>query len=238
MDQAVNRSYQFLFFDLDHTLWDFERNSVATLSDLYDELKLKERGITSFEDFNEVYHEINNKFWERFRKGFISRHDLRWKRMFQTLLHYRIPDERLAVNMSERYLEILPTKTHVFPYALDVLEFCRENQFSLHLITNGFEETQKMKLKNSGMFEFFDKMITSEQAMTMKPNKEIFEYALQQTGATVSNSLMIGDALDVDILGAHNVGMHSVYFNPHRLGHNDEPTYEIHCLSELKNIIQ
>lgn len=237
MDQTIKHPYSFLFFDLDHTLWDFEKNSIATLFDLYHEMKLMERGILSFEDFNDVYHEINNKFWDRFRKGFISRQDLRWKRMFQTLLHYRIPDEALAVKMSERYLEILPTKTHVFPYAIEVLEFCRENQFGMHLITNGFEETQKMKLKNSGMHEFFDKMITSEQAMTMKPNKEIFDYAFQQTGATASNSLMIGDALDVDILGAQNAGMHSVFFNPNRLGHNNEPTYEIHCLSELKNIL-
>lgn len=237
MAQAVTHPYQFLFFDLDHTLWDFEKNSVATLFDLYHEMKLLERGIHSFDDFNEVYHEINNKFWDRFRKGFISRQDLRWKRMFQTLVHYRISNEKLALEMSERYLEILPTKTHVFPYAIELLEFCRDKNFSLHLITNGFEETQKMKLKNSGMIEFFDKMITSEQAMTMKPNKEIFEYAFQQTGATAANSLMIGDALDVDILGAQNVGMHSVYFNPNRLAHHDEPTYEIHCLSELKNIL-
>lgn len=237
MDQTVNRAYQYLFFDLDHTLWDFEKNSVDTLMDLYHEVNLQARGILSFDDFNEVYHEINNKFWDRFRKGFISRQDLRWKRMYQTLLHYRIPDETLAVKMSERYLEILPTKTNVFPYTLDVLEFCRDQKYGLHLITNGFEETQKMKLKNSNMYEFFDKMITSEQAMTMKPNKEIFEYAFQQTGAKPSNSLMIGDALDVDILGAQNVGMHSVFFNPHRQDHMNEPTYEIHCLSELKNIL-
>lgn len=229
--------YHYLFYDLDHTLWDFEANSVETLRDLYQETGLQERGISDFNDFNQVYHEINDKLWDRFRKGFLTRQDLRWKRMFQTLVHYRISDEKLAVLMSERYLDILPTKTHVFPHALELLTFCKNKGYEMHLITNGFEETQKMKLRNSGMDVFFDQMITSEQAMSMKPNKEIFEFAFQQTGANAQNSLMIGDALDVDILGAMQVGMDSVFFNPKRAPHNDEPTYEIHSLSELIPIL-
>lgn len=229
--------YPFLFFDLDHTLWDFELNSVETLQDLYREIGLKERGIDDFNDFNQVYHEINDRLWDRFRKGFLSRQDLRWKRMFQTLVHYKIADEPLAVTMSERYLEILPTKTNVFPHALEVLTFCKEQGYEMHLITNGFEETQKMKLKNSGMDGFFDHLITSEQAMSMKPNKEIFEFAFQATGAKAANSLMIGDALDVDILGANHVGMDSVFFNPNSLPHNDEATFEIQSLSELITIL-
>ena len=141
--------YKHIFFDLDHTLWDFELNSVETLQDLYQEIGLKERGIDDFNDFNQVYHEINDRLWDRFRKGFLSRQDLRWKRMFQTLVHYKIADEPLAVTMSERYLEILPTKTNVFPHALEVLTFCKEQGYEMHLITNGFEETQKMKLKKA-----------------------------------------------------------------------------------------
>jgi putative hydrolase of the HAD superfamily len=157
--------------------------------------------------------------------------------MFQTLVHYRIPNETLAVAMSERYLEILPTKTNVFPHAIELLAFCQSKNYELHLITNGFEETQKMKLKNSGMSSFFDQMITSEAAMSMKPNKEIFEFAFQQTGAQANNSLMIGDALDVDILGASHVGMDSVFFNPNKLPHQDQATYEIQSLSELIPIL-
>lgn len=237
MASFINKRYHYLFFDLDHTLWDFETNSIASLNDLYEEAQLKDKGILDFNDFNLVYHQINDTLWDRFRKGLLSRQDLRWKRMWQTLLHYNINDEKLAVFMSERYLEILPTKNAVFPYAHELLDFCKEQSYQLHLITNGFEQTQLLKLKNSGMDGYFDKMITSEQAMTMKPNKEIFEYAFQQTGAHAKNSLMIGDALDVDILGAHNVGMDSVYFNPHRDDHVGNPTYEIHCLSELKPIL-
>jgi putative hydrolase of the HAD superfamily len=229
--------YRYLFFDLDHTLWDFEKNSVQTLMVMYDQLGLRQLGIEDFEDFNAVYHQINDKLWDRFRKGFLSREELRWKRMFQTLIHYRIYDEQRARDMSELYLEILPTQNHLFPHAKEVLEYCTDKKYELHLITNGFELTQHQKLKNAGIQQFFQQMMTSEQAMSMKPQPEIFKYAFQQTGAESRNSLMIGDALDIDVLGAARVGMDQVYFNPHSNPHTDHPTYEISCLSALKNIV-
>lgn len=231
------KQYTHLFFDIDHTLWDFETNSVNTLKALYDEVELANKGIHDFQDFNLVYHDINDKLWDRFRKGFLSRQDLRWKRMWQTLVHYKVNDESLAKQMSERYLEILPTQQVLFPYAKEVLEYCVNEGYEMHLITNGFEITQKQKLSNAGIAHFFDQMITSEMAMSMKPHKEIFDFAFNATGASPSSSLMIGDALDVDILGGHNAGMHQVFFNPKRIQHEDKPTFEIVCLSELKDIL-
>lgn len=229
--------YKTLFFDLDHTLWDFEKNSVATLQVLYDETGLAQRGVAAFDDFNTVYHEINDKLWDRFRRGFLSREDLRWKRMMQTLVHYRIHDEPLARLMSERYLEILPTQTHLFPHCHDMLAYCVERNYGMHLITNGFELTQQQKLRNASIDTYFDRMITSEQAMSMKPQREIFEYALRATGASAAESLMIGDALDVDVLGAAQIGMDQVFFNPKGTPHNDTPTYEINCLSAMYTIV-
>lgn len=229
--------YKTLFFDLDHTLWDFERNSEASLSVLYEEVDLSRRGVSAFDEFNVVYHEINDKLWDRFRKGFLSREELRWKRMWQTLVHYRINDEKLAKVMSERYLEILPTQTHLFPHCHEMLAYCTERNYHLHLITNGFEATQQLKLKHSFLENYFDRMITSEQAMSMKPQKEIFEYALRETGALASESLMIGDALDVDVLGAQRIGMDQVFFNPKGAAHEGSPTYEIECLSDMQKIV-
>ena len=230
-------SYKYLFFDIDHTLWDFETNSVNTLKALYQEAKLIDRGIEDFEDFNVIYHEINDKLWARFRKGQLSRQDLRWKRMWQTLVHYKVNNEELARQMSERYLEILPTQCTLFPFAKEVLDYCAAKGYEMHLITNGFELTQNLKLKNAAIDHYFDQMITSELAMSMKPHKEIFDYAFAATGASARQSLMIGDALDVDILGGQNAGMDQVFFNPNRLSHQDKPTYEIFCLSELKDIL-
>lgn len=228
--------YKYLFFDIDHTLWDFETNSVHTLSDLYEEAGLSGRGVAAFDDFNRVYHEINDRLWDRFRKGFLSRQELRWKRMWQTLVHYKVNDEALAKHMSERYLEILPTKTALFPFAAETLGYCAGKGYSMHLITNGFELTQHQKLRNAGIDHFFDVMITSEQAMSMKPHKEIFDFALSRTGASAEKSIMIGDALDIDVLGGKNAGMDQVYFNPKRIPHTDQPTYEIYCLSDLKSL--
>jgi putative hydrolase of the HAD superfamily len=228
---------KYLFFDLDHTLWDFEQNSIAALHDLYEHENLSAKGVHAFDDFNQVYHHINDQLWEQFRQGSLSREALRWKRMWQTLLHYDIYDVPLAKVMSEKYLEILPTKNLLFPHTIDMLAYCKDQQYDIHLITNGFELTQHQKLKNAQIDHFFDKMITSEQAMCMKPHKGIFDFALAQTGAEIHNSIMIGDALDIDILGAQQVGMAQVYFNPKKITHDQSPTYEIHCLSELKNIL-
>lgn len=226
-----------LFFDIDHTLWDFDKNSAQTLGHLYEYYQLDKVINKDFEDFNIIYHQINDKLWDRFRKGYIDRQTLRWKRMWHTLLHYNVYDITLAKDMSEKYLEILPTQTALFSHAKEVLHYCKNKNYQLHIITNGFETTQKQKLHNAGIDIYFEKMISSEQAMSMKPKKEIFQYALNSTQGQAQNSVMIGDALDVDILGAQNVGMYQIYFNPNKKKENHTATYEIHCLSEIKNIL-
>ena len=166
--------YDQLFFDLDHTIWDFDSNSEATLLDLFHELKLNERATADFHHFHTTYHHHNEIYWDRFRKGFINREELRWKRMWRTLVDYKITDEALAKEMSERYLEILPTKTNLFPHCMEVLTYLQEKGYPMHLITNGFEKTQHQKIKNSGIDHFFKHMITSEQAGIMKPHAAIF----------------------------------------------------------------
>ena len=231
-------TYDQLFFDLDHTIWDFDTNSEATLLDLFHELKLNERATGDFNHFHTTYHHHNEIYWDRFRKGFINREELRWKRMWRTLVDFKITDETLAQQMSERYLDILPTKTNLFPHCIELLEYLTAKKYPMHLITNGFEKTQYQKIKNSGIDRFFTHMVTSEQAGIMKPHAAIFEYALNLTNSTAEKCIMIGDTLEVDILGAKNMGMDTVYFNPAK-PHNDKviPTYVIGSLNELKTIL-
>lgn len=237
MNQNYSNKYKNLFFDIDHTLWDFEKNSFITLQEVYQRLNLHSFGIESFEVFEPVYYEINNKMWDRFRKGFLSREDLRWKRMWQSLLYFGIYNTQLAKDMSELYLEILPTQKNLFPYTIETLDYCRKKGYRMHLITNGFEKTQIQKLQNAQIFDYFEVLITSEMAMSMKPHKEIFNYALYQSKADVESSLMIGDALDIDILGARQIGMAQMFFNPNKISHQEKPTYEIECLSEIQSIL-
>ena len=229
--------YTHIFFDLDHTVWDFEKNSEEAMGDAFQELEVEQFLNVSFDEFNPIYKAINQKYWERFRKGFVSRSELKWKRMQATFLEFKKFDDALASKLGEVYLEKLPSKTHLFAHAKEVLTYCQEKKYEMQLITNGFEETQNKKLRNSGIADFFDVMISSEKAMAPKPNLAIFEYAMNATNAQAESSLMIGDHFEVDILGAKNAGMDQVYFNPKHRDNNEGATFEIACLSELYKIL-
>ncbi|HRO43335.1 MAG TPA: HAD-IA family hydrolase, partial [Flavipsychrobacter sp.] len=195
----MTNKYKHLFFDLDHTLWDFDKNSENTLRTLYHEYNLPARGITDFNTFMQVYKAHNDRMWERFRNGYIKREDLRWKRIWLTLLDFKIGDTNLAHEMSAHYLELLPAQTLLTPYAKQLLHHCH-TRYTIHLITNGFETTQWQKLQYSGIATYFTHVITSEKSNSPKPHPAIFQYALRAAGATPPNSIMIGDALDIDIL--------------------------------------
>ncbi len=231
----MSKTYKHLFFDLDHTLWDFEKNSEVTLKKLYDEYNLKGLGIDDFNELFTRYNVHNDKLWERYRNGYIKRDELRWKRMWLMLLDYKITDTALAHELGIAYLEILPTQTLLMPHTKEVLEHCKD-KYELHLITNGFETTQRIKLQFSGISRYFKNLITSEKSNSMKPHKEIFDYALKITNAEVHESIMIGDAIDIDILGAINAGWDQVYYNPKKLVHSRKPTFEVVHLQELLEI--
>jgi putative hydrolase of the HAD superfamily len=232
--------YQHLFFDLDHTLWDFEANSRQTLDELYHSLNLAARGVDDFELFHKNYLLHNDKLWSRYRNGYIKVDELRWKRMWLTLLDFKIADEPLARVMGVHFLDQLPTRKILFPYTIEILDYLAGKNYRLHLITNGFEKTQHSKLKNSGLDKYFQHVITSEGSNSLKPQKEIFDYAFRQTGALPAESIMIGDTLDVDILGALNAGIDQVHVNhltnKIELIDDKKPTYTVYTLKELEKI--
>jgi putative hydrolase of the HAD superfamily len=228
--------YQHLFFDLDHTLWDFDANARLTLEQLHLDLKLADRGIHDFDLFYKNYLRHNEKLWARYRNGYIKQEELRLKRMWLALLDFRIADEELARQMSELFLQLLPTRTILFPDTKEVLHYLTNKGYQLHLITNGFEKVQHGKLQSCGLDIFFKKVITSESANSLKPQKEIFEFALHRTGATVNESIMIGDGLDVDVLGAMNAGMDQVHVNYNGVQQDLTPTYTVKTLKELETI--
>ena len=152
------------------------------------------------------------------------------------LLDFKIADEELALKMSVLFLELLPTMTILFPYTLEALQYLVDKNYRLHLITNGFEATQHSKLKFSGLDKFFDAIITSESSNSLKPRKEIFEYAFQKTSARQEESIMIGDNIEVDIMGAMNAGIDQVYVNHLGTTPAIQPTFTVHNLKELKTI--
>jgi putative hydrolase of the HAD superfamily len=230
-------AYQHLFFDLDHTLWDFELNAKATLQDLYIKYTLKDKGIQDFEAFFNRYSYHNERLWDRYTKGFIRQDELRWKRVWLALLDHKLADESLARAMSVDFLELLPTKTAVFPYTFEILDYLQGKNYQLHLVTNGFEQVQQRKIENSGLKPYFIHMITSEASNSLKPQKEIFDYAFQLTGASPEHSIMIGDNQDADIQGGINAGMDTIFVNHLQVAATVKSTHMITHLQELEAIL-
>jgi len=230
------KHYRDIFFDLDRTLWDFDTNSIETFHDLFDKYKLADRGVASFETFIDHYHRHNHLLWEFYRQGKIVKEVLNIRRFSLTLHEFGINDNVLSSNMAEDYVSLSPTKTNLFPGTLQVLSYLRLN-YRMHIITNGFEEVQYRKLNHSGLMQFFDQVITSEDAGSKKPEVSIFEYAFRRTGAKPESSVMIGDDEEVDILGARLAGMDQILVDFKREYPQSSATYHIFSLNELTSIL-
>lgn len=228
--------YKHLFFDLDHTLWDFDANAKETLAELYSFFELNNRIDAAFEDFYPKYLFHNEVLWDRYHKGLITAEELKWKRMWRTMLDFKIADDALARDMSGKFLEILPTKKILFPHTFEILNYLTEKKYTLHLITNGFEKTQWNKLNNSGLSGYFKEVITSEGSNSLKPKKEIFDFAMNKAKASLAESIMIGDNLDADIQGAINAGMDTVFVNHINAVPRISATYTVTHLNQLESI--
>jgi putative hydrolase of the HAD superfamily len=228
--------YRHLFFDLDHTLWDFETNAKETMQEVFVLNNLGAKGIDDFDLFFERYSFHNERLWSRYTKGFIKQEELRWKRMWFALLDFKIGDEQLSKLMSLHFLERLPYKKKLFPYAIEILDYLTAKDYKLHLVTNGFDSIQFSKLNASNITHYFGEVITSETSNSLKPNIEIFNYALAKTGAVKQESIMIGDNLEADIQGGINAGLDTIFVNHLHIETHLKPTYTVYHLKELEDI--
>ena len=199
-------SVKHVFFDLDHTLWDFETNSDITFAYIFE----RNRVSLDLERFTETYRPINRKYWKLFREDKVSKSDLRYRRLREAFdaLEFEVGDD-LIHTLSEEYIAFLSLNNNLFAHALDVLEYLRR-KYSLHIITNGFEEVQHRKLASSSLEPYFEHVVTSENVGVKKPDPRIFHYALEKAEALPEESIMIGDNYEADIQGALNVGMSAV----------------------------
>lgn len=230
--------YKHLFFDLDHTLWDFHANSAHTLKLLFEEHQLGERLQTEVGHFLERYYAINDQKWALYRSGKIDKANLRASRFLDTFKLYGLEDAAFSRQFETEYIAQSPYQTKLIAGTLELLNHLVEKEhYKLHIITNGFNEIQDIKLKNSGLHAYFDVIMTSEKLGVTKPNAKIFIEALQQAKATRKNSLMVGDNLIADIIGARNCGIDQVYFNPEREKHQEKVTYEVAELLEMKSFL-
>ena len=229
-------SNRHLFFDLDRTLWDFEKNSQQALRILYSELGLKE-SIPNFYDFYNKYKNVNTDLWVLYGRGKLSKEQLRTTRFEKTLHKFGIVDDELNLKLNEGYIELSPNQTNIFPYAIETLTDLKNDGFNMHIITNGFKEVQFRKLKNCGFEDFFDIIVCSEEVGKNKPAPEVFQYAMKKANAIPTNSVMIGDDLRVDIIGGANAGMHTILFDPNKKYRKHCSDYQIKSLNKIPEIL-
>ena len=219
-----------LFFDLDRTLWDFEVNSKKALNKCYEHFNLSTI-FSHFIQFHSIYSTINNDLWKKYGKGKITKDALRIERFRKTLAKVNCLDSELSEKLNIYYVDNAPKETQLFPNTKITLEELKKN-YRLHIITNGFQEAQFDKLKNAGIFNYFTTIVCSEMVGKNKPHIEIFKYAMNTANATPNESIMIGDDLLVDIIGAIQSGMQGVLFDP-----NDKYIKSKHQ-QKIKNIAE
>lgn len=229
--------YKHIFFDLDHTLWDFESNSREALFEIFQELGLEEMLGCDFNKFIDTYHRINHQYWDDYKRGKVSRETLRNGRFADTLAAFRVQNNLMALTISEHYISRSPYKKILFEGAIRVLDYLKHKGYELHIITNGFNEVQFIKLTESNLLPYFKTITTSENAGCNKPDSKIFLHALQGAGALLAESVMVGDNFEADIEGAINIGLHAIWFNPHKeLVQSNDNFKTIHHLLELEEL--
>jgi len=200
-----------VFFDLDHTLWDFDKNSALTFEKIFQLNNID----VSLDEFLEIYVPINFQYWKLYREEKIDKASLRYGRLKDA---FKLLDIKVKTSMiyklSDDYIAYLSTFNHLFDGAIEILEYL-QGKYKLHIITNGFKEVQQGKLNNSNIENYFVTVTNSEMVGVKKPNPKIFEHALQVAKASNKNSIMIGDNYEADILGALNFGVDAICFNYH-----------------------
>jgi putative hydrolase of the HAD superfamily len=224
--------YKHIFFDLDHTIWDFDKNAEETLQELFLTYQLKELGLHSADVFIETYTRNNHRLWADYHVGKISKQELRETRFKTTFLDLGLSPEVIPMQFEDDYVTLCPTKTNLFPEAHETLQYL-EKKYKLHLISNGFLESTEMKIGKTDLRKYFQNIIISEVVGVNKPDKAIFEHALNLANAEKDHSIMIGDSIEADIRGALNFGMDAIYFNPAGLVKPDDVPIQITHLNEL-----
>ena len=224
--------YKHLFFDLDRTLWDYDANSTKALTEIFHSYQLA-NSFASPEEFLGIYNHHNDILWEFYRKGLIIKEDLRTRRFELTLLEKGITNHKLCAEIGEHYMYITPRLNILAPNTIETLEYLLEKQYKMYILTNGFLSTQQKKMAHSKLDTYFERIYSSEELGVNKPRKEIFHWAVSAVHGKKSECLMIGDDLEVDIIGAKNYGIDTVWFNPSGLKAAHKPNYTIGNMSEL-----
>ena len=233
--------YKDLFVDFDDTLYDTHGNAVIALRETYEAFHL-ERYFSAPEIFYDAYWLANIDLWTRYSKGEITRDYLIVERFRRPLSVGNGLDvtEQLCLEMSDTFLDFCSTKPGVVDGAHELMDYLKGKGYRMHMTSNGFHEVQYKKLAACGLRDYFDTIILSEDAGVNKPSPAFFEYAFQRSGACRETTLMIGDNLQTDILGALNAGIDAMLFNRWHVDVDDSsqmPTFIVDNLKEIMTVL-
>lgn len=231
----MKKKYEHLFFDIDRTLWDFERNSEEAIEELFIGHQMAEKLQADFNAFLKVYKQKNEELWGLYRQGKVQKNELRQERFNRAFETFGFSNPKLALQFNDDYVHTSSSKTNLLPHAKEILAYL-DGKYRLHVITNGFVEAQNAKLDNCDLRKHFQEIIISDGLGFKKPDKRIFHHAMKRAEAKSANSLMVGDDYGPDVLGAKAVGMDQVYLTEN-VEEVNEATYTIQTLADLKEII-
>lgn len=227
--------YKTILIDLDDTLWATQQNNKEAIHQLY----LSEGwsdGYASFSHFWERYYPHNEELWHRYRHGDITKSELTIERFRQPLSAVRAYSEEEILALNKRFLDLSSHKTGLIEGAIELLKYLK-TLYRVAILSNGFVEVQRCKLKVSGLAPYVDFVILSEEVGISKPHKEIFDRALSMTHTRRDEAVMIGDSWDADILGAQNAKLPSIWFNPNKHSIPDvELRYPVQVASNLSEV--
>ncbi|UPZ16137.1 YjjG family noncanonical pyrimidine nucleotidase [Flavobacterium humidisoli] len=228
----MNTNITDIFFDLDHTLWDFDKNSEMAFDRIF---KTKYQEIVT-QDFIKQYIPINQECWRLYQNDKITHQELRYNRLKFSFdaLNYVISEENI-LEIANDYIEFLTDNNYLFDGAIEVLEYLKP-KYKLHIITNGFAHVQEKKINNASLGGYFSTITNSELAGVKKPNSIIFDYALKLANTSKESSIMIGDDFEADVNGALNAGIDAIFFNEKRVDVS-ENYKQINHLLELKKYL-
>ncbi|SMP02041.1 YjjG family noncanonical pyrimidine nucleotidase [Chryseobacterium profundimaris] len=228
---------QHIFFDLDNTLWDHRRNAYLTIKDLFEKEEIALQYNIDFEEFHSIYHEINERLWEDIRDGIIDKEYLRKHRFYDTFRHFNVDDEKLSMYFEEHFLDKILNYNELVEGTEYILEYLKNKQYTLHIISNGFKEVTERKCILSGIAPYFQTITSADTVGVRKPRPEIFEYSLNLAGAAKEESVLIGDDWIADIIGAQNFGIDVIFFDVLKENKQEEGLKVIQHLLQIKEYL-
>ena len=228
---------QHIFFDLDNTLWDHRRNAYLTIKDLFGKEDITLKYSIDFEEFHSVYHEINERLWEQIRDGEIDKEYLRKHRFYDTFKRFGIDDLELSMYFEEHFLDKILNYNHLVESAEYILDYLKAKDYTLHIISNGFQEVTERKCILSGIDHYFNTITSADSVGLRKPKPEIFEYSLGLAKAQKEESILIGDDWIADVVGAQNFGINVIFFDVYKDNRQDESLKSITHLLQIKEYL-